>query len=321
MQEKTLSQEKRIAILIPCYNEEKTIADVITAYKSVLPSATIYVYDNNSKDNTGKIAKELGVVVVKEYRQGKGNVIKSMFRDIDADCYLMIDGDNTYPADKAEEMVNYVLNGEADMVIGDRLSSTYFVENKRRFHNFGNKLVRKLINKLFKNNINDIMTGCRAFSRAFVKNFPIISKGFEIETEMTIHAVDKNFLIKEIPIPYVDRPQGSNSKLNTIKDGTRVIKTIFKLFKDYYPLKFFGFIAMLLGLTAVGLFVPVLVDYIKTGLVSKFPTLIVSGVLATCGLLSFFTGLILDVVISKHKQLYENMLNHYFIDDYKRRNK
>lgn len=229
---------KKIAVLIPCYNEAKTIEKVIKDYKKALPMADIYVYDNNSTDKTADIAKKNDTIVVHEYRQGKGNVIRSMFRDIDADCYLMIDGDDTYPSENAKEMCDLVLEGKADMVIGDRLSSTYFRENKRPFHNFGNRIVRFLINKLFKNDIKDIMTGYRAFSYDFVKNFPVLSKGFEIETEMTIHAVDKNFKIVEIPVTYRDRPEGSSSKLNTYSDGIKVLKTIATLFKEYKPMSF-----------------------------------------------------------------------------------
>ena len=237
--------DKKIAVLIPCYNESKTIEKVVKDYKKALPNADIYVYDNNSKDKTDEIAKKAGAIVKYEYRQGKGNVIRTMFREIDADCYLMIDGDDTYPAENAKEMCNYVLEGKADMVIGDRLSSTYFTENKRPFHNFGNKIVRFLINKLFHNDVKDIMTGYRAFSYEFVKGFPVLSKGFEIETEMTIHAVDKNFKLIEIPVTYRDRPEGSVSKLNTYSDGFKVLKTIMLLFKEYKPSYFFGFLSLI----------------------------------------------------------------------------
>lgn len=305
----------RIALLIPCYNEEKTIEKVVRDYRAALPEAEIYVYNNNSTDKTFEIATRLAkrdskIFVRNEYRQGKGNVIRSMFREIDADCYLMIDGDDTYPAENAQEMVKLVLDGRADMVIGDRLSSTYFTENKRPFHNVGNILVRKLINSIFSSNIQDIMTGYRAFSRRFVKGFPVLSKGFEIETEMTIHAVDKNFLLKEIPVTYRDRPEGSESKLNTFSDGFKVLKTIFRLFKEFKPLAFFGAVALVfLGITLM-LFVPVFAGYIQTGLVEKFPTLIVSGVFAVCSLLSFSVGVILDVVVKKHRQLYELLQNY-----------
>ena len=235
---------KKIAVLIPCYNEELTIRAVVEDFKNVIPEADIYVYDNNSNDDTAKIAKEAGAIVVPEYRQGKGHVVRSMFRDIEADCYIMVDGDDTYPAKDAYNVAKLVLENKADMAIGDRLSSTYFRENKRPFHNTGNKLVRTLINKIFKSEVKDIMTGCRAFNRKFVKSFPVLSNGFEIETEMSIHALDKRFLIAEIPIAYRDRPEGSESKLNTFQDGYRVLKTILKLYKDYKPLSFFGLIAL-----------------------------------------------------------------------------
>lgn len=298
-----------IAVLIPCYNESVTIKKVIEDYKKALPEATIYVYDNNSSDGTDEIARKVGAEVRYEYRQGKGNVIRSMFRDIDADCYLMIDGDDTYPAENARHMVDLVLNKGVDMVIGDRLSSTYFTENKRPFHNLGNRMVRGLINKFFKSNVKDIMTGYRAFSRVFVKSFPVLSKGFEIETEMTIHALDKNFLLEEIPVTYRDRPEGSESKLNTFSDGFKVLKTIANLFRDYRPMTFFGFFSAIFDLTALGLFITVLMEYFETGLVERFPTLIVSGILAMIGILLWVCGLILQVITKKHRQLYELMLN------------
>ncbi|MCL1849816.1 MAG: glycosyltransferase family 2 protein [Bacteroidetes bacterium] len=294
-----------IAVLIPCYNEEKTIKKVVKDFKEVLPEAVIYVYDNNSTDQTATFAKDAGAIVCYEYQQGKGNVIRSMFRQIDADCYLMIDGDDTYPAKHAREMVDLVLEKGVDMVIGDRLSSTYFEENKRPFHNFGNKLVRGLINFIWKTNVKDIMTGYRAFSKPFVKLFPVMSGGFEIETEMTIHALDKRFSLKEIQIDYKDRPEGSFSKLNTHRDGIKVLKTIFSLFKEYSPLKFFGWIAVLLLLIVLILFVPVFIIYLETGLVPRFPTLIVSGFLTLIAALSFFAGLILDSMICNERKLYE----------------
>ena len=235
----------KIAVLIPCYNESKTIAKVVSDYKAVLPTADIYVYDNNSKDDTDKIANEAGAIVRYERRQGKGNVIRTMFREIDADCYIMIDGDDTYPAENAAEMCRLVLEEKVDMVIGDRLSSTYFEENKRPFHNFGNSLVRGLINRLFHANVKDIMTGYRAFSKPFVKHFPVLSQGFEIETEMTIHALDKNFYIREVPVQYRDRPEGSVSKLNTYSDGAKVLMTIARLFREYKPFLFFSIVAVL----------------------------------------------------------------------------
>lgn len=297
----------KTAVLIPCYNEATSIEKVINDFKQQLPDANIYVYDNNSTDNTADIARRAGAVVKHEFRQGKGNVVRSMFRDIDADCYLMVDGDDTYPAENAKEMCQLVEEG-ADMVIGDRLSSTYFTENKRPFHNDGNRLVRFLINKIFNNNIHDIMTGYRALSHTFVKNFPIISRNFEIETEMTIHALDKNFLIRELKINYRDRQEGSVSKLNTYLDGMKVVSTIFMMFRDYRPLKFFTIISALLLLIAIAMFVPVFIEYMQTGLVPRFPTLIVSGFIGIASLLTFFCGVVLEVITKKHKQLYELML-------------
>lgn len=299
----------KIAVLIPCYNESKTISKVVSEYKSALPEADIYVYDNNSNDETDKIAMKAGAIVRYEHRQGKGNVIRTMFREIDADCYLMIDGDDTYPPENAVEMCRLVLEEKVDMVIGDRLSSTYFVENKRPFHNLGNSLVRGLINKLFNAHVKDIMTGYRAFSRQFVKHFPVLSQGFEIETEMTIHALDKNFYIKEVPVLYRDRPAGSVSKLNTYSDGAKVLTTIFRLFKEYKPFFFFNVVAGIFLLVALILFIPVFYDYLKTGLVPRFPTLIVSGLLALLGFMFFFCGIVLDVVARKHKQLFEILMN------------
>lgn len=301
--------DKKIAVLIPCYNEAKTIEKVVKDYKSVLPNADIYVYDNNSTDKTDEIATKAGAIVRYEYRQGKGNVIRTMFREIDADCYLMIDGDDTYPKENAKEMCNLILDGKADMVIGDRLSSTYFTENKRPFHNLGNKLVRFLINKLFNNNIKDIMTGYRAFSYEFVKSFPVLSKGFEIETEMTIHAVDKNFKLIEVPVTYRDRPEGSVSKLNTYKDGFKVLKTIAMLFKEYKPASFFNIISIICLIIALILGVPVVIEYFNTGLVPRFPTLIVAGIALLVALLLCITGIILQVIVKKHKELYELYLN------------
>lgn len=301
--------ESKVAVLIPCYNEAKTIEKVVTDYRNVLPKADIYVYDNNSTDGTDEIAAKAGAIVRYEYKQGKGNVIRRMFREIDADCYLMIDGDDTYPAENAPEMVQLILENKADMVNGDRLSSTYFTENKRPFHNFGNVIVRALINRLFKSSVNDVMTGYRAFGRSFVKTFPVLSQGFEIETEMTIHAVDKNFLIREIPVTYRDRPEGSVSKLNTYSDGAKVIGTIFKLYKEYKPMAFFGICALVFLLIAAGFFVPVLIDYIRTGLVPRYPSMIVSVTAALFALISFLIGVVLDVIVKKHRQLYELFLN------------
>lgn len=302
-------KDRKIAVLIPCYNEAVTIEKVIKDYKKALPSADIYVYDNNSTDGTDKIAKKAGAIVRYEYRQGKGNVIRTMFREIDADCYLMIDGDDTYPSENAKEMCDLVLSGRADMVIGDRLSSTYFSENKRPFHNFGNRIVRFLINFLFKNKVKDIMTGYRAFSKEFVKGFPVLSKGFEIETEMTIHAVDKNFKLVEVPVDYRDRPEGSVSKLNTYSDGIKVIRMIATLFKEYKPFYFFGLFALLFLILALILGIPVVVEYFKIGLVPRFPTLIVASIFLVLSMLFWITGIILEVIVKKHKQLYELYLN------------
>ena len=300
--------KKNIAVLIPCYNESKTIAKVVKDYKKVLPEADIYVYDNNSTDGTDKIAEKAGAIVKYEYKQGKGNVIRSMFKDIDADCYLMIDGDDTYPKENAREMCDLILSGKADMVIGDRLSSTYFTENKRLFHNFGNKLVRWLINHLFHSNIRDIMTGYRAFSYDFVKTFPVLSKGFEIETEMTIHALDKNFLLKEIPVEYRDRPNGSVSKLNTYSDGFKVLKTIGRLFKEYKPFRFFGILSFLFFVISLVFGIPVFVEYFQSGLVPRFPTLFFSLSMLVISFLLFICGIILEVVVKKHRQLFEFIL-------------
>ena len=258
----------KIAVLIPCYNEEMTIYKVVSDFRRVLPEAVVYVYDNNSKDRTVEEALRAGAVVRREYKQGKGNVIRRMFREIDAQAYIMVDGDDTYPAEYGPQMVELVLEHQADMVVGDRLSSTYFTENKRPFHNFGNSLVRKMINVIFHTDIKDIMTGYRAFSYSFVKSFPVISKGFEIETEMSIHAVDKNMLVENVVIGYRDRPQGSESKLNTISDGTKVLRTIVRLFRDYKPMSFFGILAGMLAVLAIAFFIPVFVEYTKTGLVS-----------------------------------------------------
>ena len=298
-----------IAVLIPCYNESQTIAKVVKDYREALPEAVIYVSDNNSTDHTDEAAREAGAIVRYEYRQGKGNVIRSMFRDIDAECYLMIDGDDTYPAENARSMVNHILSGRADMVIGDRLSSTYFTENKRPFHNTGNRLVRGLINTIFTSDIKDIMTGYRAFNYEFVKSFPILSKGFEIETEMSIHALDKNFKLLEVPVTYRDRPAGSVSKLNTYKDGFRVLKTIARLFRDYKPFAFFGWLGLLCFIIATIFFVPVLQAYFSTGLVAKFPTLIVCSGIYVVSFLLWMSGLILDVIAKKHRQLFELYLN------------
>ena len=300
-----------IAVLIPCYNESKTIKKVIEDFKKALPEATIYVCDNNSKDGTDEIARNAGAVVRYERKQGKGNVIRSMFRDIDAKCYIITDGDDTYPAEFAREMCDKVLEEKADMVIGDRLSSTYFTENKRPFHNVGNVLVRKLINMIYKSNIRDVMTGYRAFSYQFVKTFPVLSKGFEIETEMTIHSLDKNMNVENVIIEYRDRPEGSVSKLNTYTDGFKVIKTIMTLYKNYRPLSFFSWITAILFLIGLGFLIPVLIDYIQTGLVPKMPSFIASIFFFICGIQSFFGGLILQTIIKRDKQDFEIKLNEY----------
>ncbi|MBS5462310.1 glycosyltransferase [Clostridium sp. AF20-7] len=295
----------KIAILIPCYNEEKTIEKVVKDWKKELPDAVVYVYDNNSTDRTVELAKKAGAVVRYEYSQGKGNVIRRMFREINAECYIMVDGDDTYPAEYGKHMAELVLYKNVDMVIGDRLSSTYFEENKRPFHNFGNSLVRETINRLFHTNIRDIMTGYRAFSYLFVKSFPVLSKGFEIETEMTIHAVEKNMCIENVIIEYRDRPEGSESKLNTYSDGIKVLKTIGRLYKNYRPMNFFGMLSALLGVISLIMFIPVLYKYIQTGMVPNFPTLIVSGFVALAAMVSFFSGLILSEIVEKERREYE----------------
>ena len=298
----------KIAVLIPCYNEAQTIGKVVSDFKRVLPEAVIYVYDNNSSDGTAEIAAKAGAVVRHEYKQGKGNVIRRMFREIDACAYIMTDGDDTYPADAASELVRPVLERGADMVVGDRLSSTYFTENKRPFHNFGNVLVRKSINVLFKNDIKDIMTGYRAFSYEFVKTFPVLSKGFEIETEMSIHAIDKNMFVENVVIDYRDRPEGSESKLNTYFDGFKVLMTIARLYRDYKPLGFFGIIALLLAVIALAFFVPIMVKFVRTGLVPNFPTLIVCGFTMLAAIQSFFTGMTLQTILHKNRQDFEKNL-------------
>lgn len=294
----------KTAILIPCYNEELSISQVVRDFKVAMPEASIYVYDNNSTDQTAENALKAGAIVRHEYRQGKGNVIRQMLRDIEADCYLLVDGDNTYPAESARQLCQPIEEG-FDMVIGDRLSSTYFKENKRLFHNTGNKVVRYMINKIFQANLHDIMTGYRALSRNFAKNLPILSCGFEIETEMTIYALDKHYTFKEIPINYRDRSVGSTSKLNTISDGIKVIGTILQMFRDYKPLRFFSIISLCLFLIATILFVPVFIEYLNIGLVPRYPTLIVSGFIYLAALLTFFCGIILDVVAKKHNQIFE----------------
>ena len=295
----------KIAVLIPCYNEEKTIGKVVRDVKEALPEATVYVYDNNSVDKTVELALEAGAIVRHEDKQGKGNVIRRMFREINAQCYLMIDGDDTYPLDCAAQMVDRVLTYHADMVVGDRLSSTYFTENKRPFHNFGNSLMRIGINGLFRADIKDIMTGYRAFSYEFVKTFPVFSKGFEIETEMTIHAVNYGLQVDNVVVEYRDRPEGSESKLNTYRDGMKVIFKMLQLYKNYRPMGFFGLLSLVLVAVAAILFIPIFVDYLATGLVPRFPTLIVSGFMVLAGIQAFFAGMILSILAAKDKKDFE----------------
>lgn len=299
----------KIAVLIPCYNEEKTIAKVIRDAKAALPEAVIYVYNNNSKDRTAEIALAEGAIVRNEYMQGKGNVIRRMFREIDALVYVMVDGDDTYPMDSAPEMVDLVLNHNSDMVVGDRLSSTYYQENKRPFHNFGNNLVRGSINKLFGCNIRDIMTGFRAFSYEFVKTFPVLSKGFEIETEMTIHAVYNNMQIDNVVIEYRDRPEGSESKLNTYADGMKVLKTIAKLYRNYKPFGFFLIFSTVLALISIFFLAPIVTEYWRTGLVPRFPTLIVCCFIMLSAVQSFFAGVILSTLAVNNRREFEMQLN------------
>lgn len=299
----------KIAVLIPCYNESKTIEKVVTDFAKALPGAVIYVYDNNSSDGTDLIAKQAGAVVRYEYQQGKGNVIRRMFREIDAECYIMADGDDTYPAEFAPKMAQKVLERHVDMVVGDRLSSTYFTENKRPFHNFGNSLVRKSINILFHTDIKDIMTGYRAFSYQFVKSFPVLSKGFEIETEMSIHAADKNMFVENVVIDYRDRPQGSESKLNTYSDGMKVLLTIAKLYRTYKPLGFFGTLAFVLTMIAAVLFMPIIITFAKIGEVPRFPTLIGCGFIMMSAIQAFFSGMILQTISQKNRQDFEMELH------------
>ena len=303
----------KIAVLIPCYNESKTVQKVVTDFQRVLPDATIYVYDNNSTDDTVELAKKAGAVVRHEYRQGKGNVIRRMFREIDAECYIITDGDDTYPAEAAPEMIRQVMEHKADMVVGDRLSSTYFHENTRPFHNFGNRIVRKFINVLFRTEIKDIMTGYRAFSYQFVKSFPVLSKGFEIETEMSVHAADKNMQVDNVVIDYRDRPEGSVSKLNTFVDGFKVLRTIFRLYRTYKPLAFFGMIAFILAALGVGFLIPVLIKYFHTGMVPNFPTLFACCFVILAAIQSFFSGLILETMGQRNRQDFEMQLHeiHY----------
>lgn len=298
-----------IAVLIPCYNESQTIAKVVDDYKRALPEATIYVYDNNSTDGTDEIAKQAGAVVRYEYKQGKGNVIRRMFLEVDADCYIMVDGDDTYPADNAREMVDAVLKKNADMVIGDRLSSTYFTENKRPFHNFGNTIVKKSINVLFHSDISDIMTGYRAFSYRFVKTFPVLSEGFEIETEMTIHAIDKNMQTENVIVQYRDRPEGSESKLNTYGDGIKVLLTIVKFFRTYRPMQFFSGMALIMAVVSMGFFIPIFMNFLKTHQVPNIPTLVVCGFVMLAAIQAFFSGMILNAMRQRERQDFEIKLH------------
>lgn len=299
----------KLAILIPCYNEGitigKVVRDCIVATEGI-PNSKIFVYDNNSSDDTVKNAENAGAIVRHEYKQGKGNVIRRMFREIDAECYIMIDGDDTYPADSISNMYNQVIHKKVDMVVGDRLSSSYFEENKRLFHNFGNVLVRGSINHLFKNDIRDVMTGYRAFSYLFVKSYPVLSKGFELETEMSIFAVENNLFVTNEVIEYRDRPAGSQSKLNTVRDGIKVLGLIATLYRNYHPLKFFSYLALLLMIVSVGLFIPnVFIPYLNTGLVDKLPTMIICGFLVITAITSYYSGLVLDSILRKEKREFE----------------
>ncbi len=314
-----MTKNARIAVLIPCWNEEQTIEKVVKDFKKVLPMADIYVYDNNSSDKTAKKAEKAGAIVRYEHQQGKGNVVRRMFREIDADAYILVDGDDTYPAEAAKTMIDAVLGGGADMVVGDRLSSTYSKENKRLFHNFGNDLVRFSINHIFKSKIRDVMTGYRAFSYQFVKTFPVLSKGFEIETEMTIHAVDKNMQLENIVIEYRDRPAGSKSKLDTIPDGIRVLRTIARLFRDYKPFRFWGMIAAALYVVSIIFAIPVFVDYTNTGIVKRFPTLIVCGFAFITATLALFAGAILQAILRSNRREFEFKLQQ--VDQERKRSK
>ena len=298
----------KIAVLVPCYNESKTVKKVVEDFRRELPEAVIYVYDNNSTDGTDRLAREAGAVVRYERRQGKGSVIRRMFREVDARVYVMVDGDDTYPAEAAPEMVRRVLEEQADMVVGDRLSSTYYTENKRPFHNFGNSFVKNCINRFFDTNIQDIMTGYRAFSYPFVKTFPVLSRGFEIETEMSIHAADKHLQVDNVVVEYRDRPEGSISKLNTFSDGFKVLIRILNLYKNYKPFSFFSMLSAVLSVLGVGFLIPVLIEYVKTGLVPKFPTLIVCCFVLVAALQSFFAGLVLQSMEQKNKQDFEMQL-------------
>ncbi len=303
---------EKIAVLIPCYNEELTIEKVIKDFKRELPHADIYVYDNNSKDATSDIAKKAGAIVKKENRQGKGNVVRTMFREIDADIYVMVDGDDTYPAEFVHQLIEPIKNDEADMVIGDRLSNgTYQQQIKKNFHEFGNNLVKKSINILFNNTLKDIMTGYRVFNKMFVKNMPVMSTNFELETEMTLFALDKKYRIKEIPIVFRERPEGSESKINTVSDGIKVIKTIIKMFKDHKPLKFFTIIFILLTILGLIVGIPVIVEFYQTGYITKMPSAILATGIITLAIISEQCGIILHTIVKQHKENYEINLLRY----------
>lgn len=301
--------DKKIAVLIPCYNEELTVEKTVSDFKRVLPNADIYVYNNNSKDRTKELALKVGAIVKDEYRQGKGTVVRSMFRDIDADVYIMVDGDDTYPAEEVEGLITPVLEGKADMVIGDRLSSTYYTENKRPFHNFGNSLVKGLINFLFKSDLNDIMTGYRSFSKKFVKCMPVMSDGFQIETEMTIFALTNNMQVVNVPITYRDRPEGSESKLNTFSDGFKVLLTLFNLFKDNRPFLFFGSISIVIFIIGLLIGIPVINEFIKTAYITKVPSAILAAALMLNAFLMFSVGIILDAIKNEKRYLFECHMN------------
>lgn len=300
-----MSRDK-IAVIIPCYNEALTIGKVVEDFRRELPEASVYVYDNNSTDGTAEIANGSGAIVRNEPRQGKGNVCRQMFRDIDADCYLMVDGDDTYPAESARALCEPILAGKADMVVGDRLSNgTYAQQNDRAFHGFGNDLVRTMIKWIYGYGFEDVMTGCRAMSRPFVKTFPVLSEGFQIETELSIHAVDRRWRIVDVPVEYRDRPEGSVSKLNTVSDGLKVLAMIGTLFKDYRPLKFFSLVSLLFCIVGLCAGVPVVTEYLDTGLVPRFPTAILAVAFMFIAELSLATGFILDAVAKVERKQWE----------------
>lgn len=300
-----MSRDK-IAVIIPCYNEALTIGKVVEDFRRELPEASVYVYDNNSTDGTAEIANGSGAIVRNEPRQGKGNVCRQMFRDIDADCYLMVDGDDTYPAESARALCEPILAGKADMVVGDRLSNgTYAQQNDRAFHGFGNDLVRTMIKWIYGYGFEDVMTGYRAMSRPFVKTFPVLSEGFQIETELSIHAVDRRWRIVDVPVEYRDHPEGSVSKLNTVSDGLKVLAMIGTLFKDYRPLKFFSLVSLLFCIVGLCAGVPVVTEYLDTGLVPRFPTAILAVAFMFIAELSLATGFILDAVAKVERKQWE----------------